>query len=406
MASLYYYTARSPTGAFVRGSLESSGATDALASLRRRSLFVTALAPARSSGGALLGCLNVAPVKRAAMVGFTRCIAALLEAGVPLRRSLQLTLERCDDARLSEALRSVLGEIESGAALSAALGKRPREFSALFIAMVAAGEAAGNLDGAFGRMAVMLERDFASRKRLAAALAYPAFLCASAITLVLYLIVSIVPSFSAMYDQMHVPLPRQTAALVALGHAMQQPNVWGLAIAAMACAAAATLNTRARHSVARTVARAWLRLPLIGTIVRKSLVGRVAGTLANLLRSGIDLTTALDVAAKVAANDSYAASLQRVRAQVVGGGTLAGAFRNDALYEPLFSAMVDVGEESGALDALLARIAAYYERDVNAATETLTALAEPAMILILGAIVGCVMGAVVLPLYSLIGSIK
>lgn len=390
----------------MRGSLQSSGPGDALASLRRRALFVTALQPARSSGGAILGALSLAAVKRSAMVSFARCMAALLEAGVPLRRSLQLTLERCADARLREALRAVLCEVESGAPLSSALGKRPREFAKIFSAMVRAGESGGDLDGAFGRLSSLLERDFASSKRLATALAYPAFVCAAACALILFLLTTIVPSFATMYAQMHVPLPRQTAVLMSFGNTLRQPYAWVIAVTALACLAAGALQIRAHTPVAEKLLVTWMRVPAVGAVIRKSVLARVAGAAASLLRSGVDLVEALDVVADVSGNEAYAASLRRVRDEVLAGGTLAGAFESDGLYEPLFSAMVGVGEESGALDALLARIAEYYERDVEAAIGTLIALAEPAMILVLGTVVGSVVAAVLVPLYSLIGSIK
>jgi len=371
-----------------------------------RALSVTSLQAADSSGGMLLAAFSFAPVKRAAFIAFFRCFATLLSAGVPIRRSLRVTLERCDDARLREALRATLCEIEAGAALSSAMAKRPREFPRLFTAMVRAGETAGTLDDVLARLATLLERESALHKRLGTALAYPAFVFLSACALVVFLLGTIVPSFAGMYAQMNVPLPRQTALLVALGSAVRSPHLAAGAALLAALLTLGTLALRAQPSIREKLDRARLRVPLFGTIVRRSLLSRIAMTLGSLLRSGVDLVAALDVVAEVAGNDAYAASLRRLRGDIVAGETLAGAFDGDPLYEPLFAAMVAVGEESGALDALLVRVGEYYERDVEAALGTLTALAEPAMILVLGAIVGGVVAAIFVPLYSLIGSIK
>ena len=406
MEALYYYTARSAAGEFVRGSLQSAGIADALASLRMRALAVTSLQPADSSGGALLAVLSLSPVKRAALIGFFRCFATLLAAGVPIRRSLQVTMERCDDARLGEALRATLCEIESGAALSAAMAKRPKEFPELFTAMVRAGEAAGNLDEVLERLASLLERESAMHKRLATAMAYPAFVVVAGCALVVFLLGTIVPSFAGMYAQMHLPLPRQTAVLISLGSALQRPQSWAVAALATAGVGFFTVQLWARPAVRRSFDRLRLYAPGIGCVVRKALQARVAMTMGSLLRSGVDLVVALDIVAQVAGNQTYATSLRRLRDGVIAGQTLSGAFAGDALYEPMFCAMVAVGEESGALDALLARVAQYYEGDVEAALGTVSALAEPVMILVLGAIVGCVVAAILVPLYSLIGSIK
>ena len=406
MEALYYYTARNSTGAFVRGSLQSLGPDDALANLRARALCVTSLQPAASTGGALLATLSLRPVRRVALSAFFRCLATLLAAGVPIRRSLQLTLERAGDARLREALRATLREIESGAALSAAMAKRPNEFAKMFTAAIAAGESGGNLDEVLERLASMLERDLALRKRLATALAYPAFVLAAACALVVFLLSTIVPSFGSMYAQLHVPLPRQTVFLLALSSAAGRPQAWVAALAFATVGFAGVMRLRTSGPAREMLAAMRFGIPVLGPILRKALLARIASTLGSLLRSGVDLIAALDVTSQAAGSALYVRSLLRVRDAVIGGQPLAGTFDRDALYEPLFAAMIEVGEEAGALDELLLRAGDYYERDVEAALGTLTALAEPAMILLLGLLVGSIVAAIFVPLYSLIGSIK
>lgn len=405
-AGLFYYTARNAEGALVRGSIEAADDANALASLRTRALFVTSLERAGTGRGSIVAMLQLGAVKRSALVAFFRSFATLLGAGVPMRRSLDVTLEQAADSRLAEAIRSIVNDIESGLALSAAMARHPREFPRLYVAMVRAGELGGVLDEVLERLATFLERDQALRKRVIASLAYPGVVACTACGLVLFLLTSIVPMFESMYEQMHVPLPLITSLLIHLGAALRNPGVWALSGAALLGIVFIYLRVNARDAGSAALDAARLRIPVLGVILRKATLARVARMLGSLLRSGVGLVPALDVVADVVGNALYQRNIVSVREALSEGDALATPLSQSGLYEPLFVQMIRVGEETGALDAMLLRIAEYYETDVETTLNALGSILEPVMIVLLGGVVGFIVAAVFIPLYTLIGNFR
>ena len=406
MPSLYYYTARDMSGAFVRGSIEAGTASAALSSLRTRALYVTSLESGSSTRGTIAAALQIGGVSQKGLVTFFRSFSTLIRAGVPMRRSLDVTIEECGDSRLTEALRSVVCDIENGLALSDAMARHPREFPRLFVAMIHAGELGGVLDDVLERLAHVVERDQAVRKRVAAALAYPAIVACAAIALIVFLITTIVPMFKSMYDQMHVPLPAITMALIALGTAMRSPIVWLVAGLLILVAVLAVIRVRDSRQGAVQLESVMLALPIAGAIVRKATLARLARMLGTLLRSGVGLIAALEVVTDVVTSARYRESIDGLRRALREGSTISEPLAATGLYEPMFVQMLRVGEETGALDAMLLRIADYYDLDVETMLTALGSMLEPAMILLLGGAVGFIVAAIFIPLYTLIGNIK
>jgi type IV pilus assembly protein PilC len=307
---------------------------------------------------------------------------------------------------LRESLRSVLADIEHGTSLGDAMERRPRAFAPLYVAMVRAGEAGGILDDVLERLASFLERDADLRKKVRAALAYPAVVVTTALGLVLFLIARIVPMFAQMFDAFHVELPATTRALLALGGALQQPGAWlaGAAVPA-ACAAAVAGVARTRHG-ALVLDHVRLRLPVVGPLLHKAITARIARMLATLLRSGIELVGAIAVVRPVAGSPAYAAALDSVDVALRAGEPLTAPLEASRLFDPLAVALVRVGEETGLVDEMLLKVAAYFESDVEGAIATLGAVLEPALIVALGGIVGFIVFSVFIPLYALIGSVS
>lgn len=405
-AAQYRYAARTAAGELVRGSMAAPSADAVLASLRTRALFVTSVACETAVAGTLGRSLHLGRPSRRALLAFFRSFSTLIRAGVPMRRALDVTIERTTDGVLRESLRSVLADVEHGAALGDALSRRPRAFAPLYVAMVRAGEAGGILDDVLDRLASFLERDADLRKKVRAALAYPTVVVTAALGLVAFLIARIVPMFAQMFDAFHVELPATTRALLALGAALQQPGAWiaGAAVV-LAIALAAAAATRAR-AVALFFDRARLRLPVVGPLLHKSITARIARTLATLLRSGIELVTAIGVVRPVAGSPAYAAALDRVDLALRAGEPLTAPLEAARLFDPLAVALVRVGEETGLVDEMLLKVAAYFESDVEAAIATLGAVLEPALVVALGGVVGFIVFSVFIPLYALIGQVS
>ena len=404
-AGQYRYTARDAAGEQIRGSMEAPSIEAVLASLRTRALFVTSVDRETLLASTVGRSLHVGAPSRRALLTFFRSFSTLIRAGVPMRRALDVTIERTTDGVLRESLRSVLSDVEHGTSLSEAMGRRPRAFAPLYVAMVRAGEAGGILDDVLERLASFLERDADLRKKVRAALAYPAVVVVAAFGLVLFLMARIVPMFAQMFDAFHVDLPATTSILLAAGEALQRPATWIGSVAVTGFACVALVFAVRTKGGALALDRLRLRLPVFGPLLHKAITARVARTLATLLRSGIELVTAIDVVRPVAGSPAYATALGNVEVALRAGDALTTPLEASRLFDPLAVALVRVGEETGLLDEMLLKVAAYFETDVEAAIATLGAVIEPALIGVLGGAVGFIVFSVFIPLYSLIGSV-
>ena len=401
----YRYTARTAGGDVVRGWLNAADVDGAVAGLRARALFVTAVEPKRSQPFQLRWPRGGAGSGRA-RVAFFRSFATLVRAGVPMRRGLTVTIERCENAAFSSALHEVLADIERGDPLSVAFARRARAFSPLIVAMVAAGEAGGILDDVLDRIAVFLERDHALRKSVVAALAYPATVLCASLALVTFLIVRVIPMFSTLFESFHVPLPLSTRVLMALGDVASQPSALAVAVTITVLVGLASLVVARTRSGRFAFDRLRLNVPFVGTLLRKTIVARFARMLGTLVHSGIELSAALDVVLPVTGSPVHTEALGRVAIALREGEPLTPPLTAAGLFDPMLIALIGVGEETGMLDIMLPKAAEYFEADVEAAIATLAAVIEPALIAVLGVIVGLIVYSVFIPLYSLIGSVS
>jgi type IV pilus assembly protein PilC len=323
-----------------------------------------------------------------------------------MRRGLDVAIERCENAALANALRDVLADIERGDSLSTAFARRPRSFAPLIVAMVAAGEAGGILDEVLERIAAFLERDYALRKSVVAALAYPATVLFASLALVTFLIVRVVPMFSTLFASFHVPLPLSTRVLIAIGDTASRPSSLAIALAIAAGVTAGAVVTVRTRTGRLFFDRFRLNVPVVGTLLRKTIVARFARMLGTLVHSGIELSAALDVVLPVTGSPVHAAALAEVAIALREGEALTPPLAATGIFDPMLIALVGVGEETGMLDVLLPKAADYFESDVAAAIATLGAVIEPALIAVLGVIVGLIVYSVFIPLYSLIGSVS
>lgn len=405
-AAVYRYTARTAAGELVRGSLEAPSVEAVLANLRTRALFVTGVEREHALSAGVGRRLGVGAPSRRALLAFFRAFATLIRAGVPIRRALSVTIERCRDAVLREALHAVLADVEHGSPLSDALARRPRVFAPLEVAMVRAGEAGGILDDVLERLAACSERDAELRKKLRTALAYPLVVIVAALGLVVFLLLRIVPMFAQMFASFHVALPASTRLLLAVAGALQTPAPWLAAAGAASVAVAAFVALRRVPRGALLLDRIRLSIPVVGPLLHKAITARLARTLATLLRAGVELVAAIAVLRPVAGSAAYAAALDRVAVALREGDTLAAPLEASRLFDPLAVALVRVGEETGLVDEMLLSVAGYFEGDVEAAIATLGAVLEPALIGALGVVVGFIVLSVFLPLYSLIGAVS
>ena len=404
MTTGFRYTARRYDGQAVSGVVHVDSRERAAAHLIGRALFVTSLARADEPRALLAALVSRMHADRGARVAFMRSMATLVSAGVPLRRALDIATEQCADAQFQEALRSIRADLDGGVPLWECVARR-RELPPIAAAVIRAGERAGALDEAFEHLATWTERERAVQNRLASALAYPVFVSVAAAAVLWLLIAQTAPAFAAMFAQMNVPLPASTRALLWAGHLAGSPRAWCAAAAVLsACVAAAFAAGRSR-SVATAWRRSELRVPVYGTLVRKRALSRLSRALSMLLKCGVEVLPALTICEDVVRHDAYRSALAEIRAGLGEGQPISDRLAG-GLFDAMFVNLVRVGEETGRLDVLLSRLAGFYEDDLDATIQALTNLVEPALILLLGTAVGAIAAAILVPFYSLVGSLR
>jgi type IV pilus assembly protein PilC len=405
MALDFRYRARTAIGDLVDGQMQARDRETVAALLRSRALFVTAIERETPVRRSIVRLFAIGRVRQTSLLTFFRSFATLLRAGVAMRRALIVTIERSGDRVLQEALRAVLAEVERGQPLSEALGARPRIFSPLHCSMISAGERGGILEDVVERVATLIERDAALIKKLRAALAYPSIVVSAALGLVVLLIVKIVPMFAGMFASFNVAIPAPTRMLLIASGVLQEPTLWLSLTGAIVVGTLLVRRVAAGDRGSIMLDRARFRLPVAGGLARKAVLARIARMLGTLVRSGIDLLAAIETVAPVASSPLYRSTLLGCCIALRAGEPLSAPLARSAAFDPLFLALVRVGEETGSLDDMLIKVAEYFESDIESALAVLSATIEPILVIVLGAIVGTIVFSVFLPLYSLIGSL-
>ncbi len=404
---VFYYAGRSADGTRVKGAIEAETRDAAAGHLRSRAVYVTTLETAATVRGAWTSFGIAMRRSPGARVAFFRSFATLIGAGIPVRRSLETLIRQSGSGSFSEALHSIAADVEGGTALSRALERHPLEFSHVAVAMVKAGEIAGSLEEALRVLADLEERDRSLRKRVSAALAYPCFVAVAASGLVFFLLANTMPAFATMFAQMHVALPLATRVLIVVGRGLHQPAPWLLLAVLTIVAILAARRFKTSESVwAAVLDRARLRIPVVGPAIAKATVARFARTLGSLLTAGVDLVGAIDASTGVVEGFVYRHGLNGITAALRRGEALAAPFEASALFDATFLQLLRAGEESGTVDAMLLRLASYYELDVESALSAITSVLEPLLVCALGIAIGTIVASIIIPLYSMIGNIQ
>jgi type IV pilus assembly protein PilC len=401
----FAYRARTPSGELVRGTMRALDKAGAIDALRERMLIpsrIVSVTPAFSFGRAFR---RSHPNERLA---FFRAYAALERSGVDFSTSFELLVAQARSPRMREALAGIRADVESrGEKLWSAMARRPDEFSDIEVAMVAAGEEAGNREDVFDRLATFLERDERLRKQLSAALFYPALVLVAATLISLYLVAFVIPEFAQLFRSFGVGLPPLMQFLVTLVSFISDPLVLCslLLAAGMVTFAALRLLRTPEGSLAFDAFR--LRLPLAGDLFSKSVLARVCRVLATLLQSGVNHVRALEIAVSVAESPVYARAIDLSRERIASGreASLDDALRSSGAFPPLLLGFVRVGNTAGSTPQMLVKIAEYYEDDVESMLAALPTLIQTAVTIGLGAVVGAISYVVYVPLATLSTSI-
>lgn len=400
----FAYRARTPSGDPVAGTMRALDRSAALATLRERMLIPSKLEPTTTTFS--LGRLFVR-AKPNERLAFFRAYAALEQSGVDFS-TVELLIEQTRTPRMRDALASIRSDVERGGEkLWAAMSHRPDEFSDLEVAMVAAGEEAGNREEVFDRLATFLERDERLRKKLGAALFYPALVLVAALIISLYLFIVVIPQFAKLFASFGVELTPLMSALLGLTTVLAHPVAIALALLAVVLGSTSLARALRTREGALAFDALRMRVPLLGDAIRKTIVARLCRVLATLLQSGVNQVRALEVAIPVAESPIYAAAIETARERIAGGvsASLEEALAATAQFPPLVLGFVRVGGSAGNIPAMLVKIAEYYEEDVESLLSALPTVIQTAVTLGLGAVVAAIVYVVYVPLSTLSTSI-
>jgi len=339
------------------------------------------------------------------MVVFTRTFSTMIDAGLPIVSGLDMLSNQAENQRFGKILQQVKNEVESGKSLSEAMGSHPKVFDDLFRNLVAAGEAGGILDVIFRRLATYLEKAAKLRRQVRGALVYPSVIVAVGVLVVFVMMTKVLPVFEKMFVDLGAgSLPAPTRMVLAISHAITDNIVVFTLVSAASVAGLVTLLRTERGRWALDVVV--LKAPVIGNVMRKIAVARFTRTLGTLLSSGVPILDALDIVAKSAGNKVVAQAISHARAKIAEGKDIASPLLETGVFPPMVVQMIGVGEQTGAMDDMLQKIADFYEEEVDAAVSAMTALLEPIMLVVLGGIVGGLLIAMYLPIFEVAGNIK
>jgi type IV pilus assembly protein PilC len=344
-------------------------------------------------------------VKTTDVVVFTRMFATMIDAGLPIVQCLDILATQSENKRFGKVLAGVKASVEGGLTLSDALGKYPKIFDDLFVNLVAAGEAGGILDGILERLSIYMEKAMKLKRRVKGAMVYPISIIGIAALVVTILLTKVIPVFEKMFkDFGGGKLPAPTRVVIEISHALAHylPFIIGILVA-IGVAMKFILSTPKGRL---TFDGILLKLPVLGPVLRKVVVARFTRTMGTLLASGVPILDALEICAKTAGNTVVEAGIMYARSQISEGKDMATPLMETALMPPMVVQMIGVGEQTGALDAMLSKIADFYEEEVDVAVAAMTSLIEPLMMVFLGAVVGGMVIAMYLPIFEMAGNMK
>ena len=401
--STYVFKAIDLAGVKTRGEFEAESKQAVSDQLKRRGLIVLDIADKHGSREIELDFLK--SVKASELAVFSRQLSTMITSGMSILRALYVLEEQTEGKFLKETIVAVRKDVEAGLALSEAMARHPKVFSPLFIAMTQAGEAGGVLENALMRVADQLEKDASLRRQIRSAMVYPTLVIVFAVGVMMALVAFLVPVFEGVFKQFGGELPKITKVSVFLSHAVT--GYWWLMFLLAGCAMVAFLKWKKTSWGRPQWDHFRLRVPMkIGTIVQQVAVARWSRTLASLTSAGVPLLLALEITGKTGGNVAVDEAMDGVIASVKRGGTIAAPLAQAPVFPTMVTHMVGVGEETGALDTMLDKVADFYEDQVEASVKALKWILEPVIIIVIGGIVGFIAISMYMPLFSVYNSIK
>lgn len=401
MITFNYTAYRNDTGELLKAQVQAESQTAAAKLLTAQGLFPISIESAEEVGFlARFGFGQKVGSKQ--KVVFTRQLSTLINAGLPLTQSLRTVKDQLSDKKLQDVVEHVLNSVEAGTSLSQSFAEHPQVFNNIYIALVAAGEASGSLDKALARIADQQEKDAAIVSKIRGALIYPLIVVGVIVAVLVFMLTTVLPQVGSLYKDLGKTLPLLTQILISVSTFLV--NFWYLVLMVAVAAffgGQAWFKTPRGRSVADVIK---LNIPLIGRIYRKVYMARFSRTLGTLMGTGVPVLEGLRIVKESISNVHVEAAIQGAIDGVRGGKALSSTLEGQPTFLTLVPQMIKIGEQSGQIDQMLDRVATYFENEVDDEVRNLSATIEPVLMVVLGITVGGVIAAVLLPVYSLVGS--
>jgi type IV pilus assembly protein PilC len=396
----YSWKGRTRGGRVQEGVLVADSKDAAIATLRKQQIIVTAVTE-KGKEFALPKLGGRISSKEIAI--FTRQFSVMIDAGLPLVQCLEILGAQQENKTFQKILFQVRQDVESGSTLADALRKHPKAFDDLYSNMVAAGEVGGILDTILQRLAQYIEKVVKLRSAVRSAMVYPSAVIAIAVIVVWVILWKVIPTFATLFEGLGASLPLPTRITIGLSRFIG--SFWWLMIAAVGLGAFLIQRYHKTHDGRRVIDGLMLRVPVLGSVLRKIAVARFCRTLGTLVSSGVPILEGLEITARTSGNAVVEDAIMATRRSVEEGKTIAEPLKDTDVFPPMVVQMVAVGEQTGALETMLNKIADFYEDEVDEATANLLALLEPIMIVFLGVVIGGIVISMYLPMFDLISKI-
>ncbi len=402
---VFTWQGRTRDGTTKKGEFEAANEAAVTAQLRTQGILPIKVKPKAKDLSEVFSFLqSKAKVTTKELVIFTRQFATMIDAGLPLVQCLQILGGQQENPGFKKVIIQIRMDVEQGSTFADALGKHPSVFNALFVNLVAAGEVGGILDTIFNRLAAYLEKADKLARQVKGAMVYPITVSTVALAVITLLLVKVIPVFEKMFADFGGILPLPTQIVVNISHFLQANIMWMMGVIAGVIFLFFQARQRSKSFHYQTDALA-LKLPVFGTILKKVAVARFTRTLSTMISSGVPILDGLDIVSRTAGNDVIEEELQKARAAISEGKTIAEPLQKSVVFPGMVVQMIAVGEETGAMEVMLTKIADFYDDEVDEAVGALTAMLEPLMMVGLGGSIGTILIAMYLPIFKIADSI-
>ena len=389
---IFEWEGKDKNGKVVRGEIRSGGEAQVSAQLRRQGVLVTKVKKRRMRGGT--------SIKQKDIAVFTRQLATMMKAGVPLLQAFDIVARGSTNPRLTKLLTEIRTDVETGTSLSVAFRKHPMQFNALYCNLVEAGEQGGILEQLLERLAIYEEKTLALRNKIKSALVYPIAVMVVAFVVLTIIMLFVIPAFKQVFSSFGADLPAPTLAVMWLSE--QFVAYWWLLFGVLGGGGYFFVQSwRRSERMQIALDRLFLRIPVFGELIRKAVLARWTRTLSTMFGAGVPLVEALDSVGGAAGNAVYSIATEQIQKEVSTGTALTMAMQNTGVFPTMVLQMTSIGEESGSLDHMLGKAAEFYEDEVDEMVKGLSSLMEPFIIVILGVLIGGIVIAMYLPIFKL-----